>query len=351
MPDVLFLCDSGPEVGGGHVMRCLTLSRALAAEGVGSTFLAPPAVTGILDAFCETSRRPAPEAAAESPHALAAAAAAALDEGSYAAVVVDHYGMAAREEEALAAPERLLCVIDDLADRPHVADLLVDVGYGRRADAYGGLLPAGAQLLLGPEYALVRPEFAARRSQALARRSGAPVQRVLISLGLTDVGGITGRVLRLLGGAPEALAFDVVVGRGAPSLPELREHAARDPRVVLHVQTEEMAELVARADLAIGAGGSSTWERACLGLPTLTLVLADNQAELAARLSDAGATLAIEAREEDFGGGLLSAFQRLVQDADLREGLSRVSASLCDGGGARRVARRLAERLGASPEG
>ena len=172
------------------------------------------------------------------------------------------------------------------------------------------------------------------------------MRRVLVSLGLTDVGGITARVLRLLDAAPGAVSFHVVVGGGASSLPELRERSSRASRGVLHVETEEMAALTAGADLAVGAGGSSTWERACLGLPTLTLVLADNQAELAVRLSDAGATIALDAREEDFGGAFLRAFTRLVEDADLRARLSQVSAGLCDGGGARRVARRLAERLG-----
>ena len=352
MPDVLFLCDAGPHVGGGHVMRCLTLARALAAEGVASTFLAPPAVGDILEAFGETHRHPVPAAAAEGPQALSAAAAAALDGGSYAAVVVDHYGMSAREEEALAGPGRLLAVIDDLADRPHLADLLVDTGYGREAAAYGALVPEGAQLLLGPDYALVRPEFAASRAEALARRSGAPVRRVLVSLGLTDVGGITGRVLRLLDGRPGEICFDVVVGGGAPSLPELRERAARDPRLTLHVETAEMAALTTAADLAVGAGGSSTWERACLGLPTLALVLADNQAELAGRLAAAGAALAVEARDEDFGGAFRESYARLVQDAELRARLSRTSAALCDGGGAARVAAALRDRLGtASKDG
>ena len=345
MADVLFVCDSGAEVGGGHVMRCLTLARALAAEGVRSTFLAPPAVAEVLNAFGDTARRPVP-AAASSPGALAAAAAAALREDSFAGVVVDHYGFAEAEEAALRARGRTLTAIDDLADRRHAADLLVDPGYGRAAADYAGLLPSGAETLLGPAYALVRPEFEAARARALPRRGAHPVRRVLVSLGLTDLGGVTGRVVELL--APmlgDDVALDVVAGARAPSLPALRGRAAGDPRIRLHVDTTEMASLMTEADLAVGAGGSSTWERACLGLPTLTVVLADNQAPLAGKLAAAGATAAVDARAPDFEAKLQEALARLLDDGGLRASLFWASAAVCDGGGARRVAAALRARL------
>lgn len=346
---VLFVCDSGPDVGGGHVMRCLTLAAALRDQGIASTFVAPPAVRRLLDAFDRSGAAVLESPTPGSPQDLAAAADVGLDGGAYAGVIVDHYGMTAADEARLRGPGRTLVVLDDLADRPHDADLLVDPSFGRVPGDYAGLVTEEAQLLLGPAYALVRNEFAAARAQA-PRRAGAPVRRVLVSLGLTDVGGITARVVDLL--APELgdATLDVITGAQAASLPRLRERAEADPRLTLHVEITEVAALMARADLAVGAGGSSTWERACLGLPTLTLVLTDNQVPGTARLADAGLTLAVDARAPGFEGAFADAFRRLRDDADLRTAMAEGTAALCDGRGAARVAARLHERL-ASPTG
>lgn len=174
------------------------------------------------------------------------------------------------------------------------------------------------------------------RDLVLSRRGGA-VERVLVSLGLTDVGGITGRTIQALLPAADDLLFDVVIGAGAPSFVGLQTLADQG-RIDLHVQTQHMAELVAEADVAIGAGGSSLWERACLGLPSVTLVLADNQRDLAMRLDEAGATLALDARWPGFETRLASAFRRLVEDDALRLSVTQASAQLCDGKGADRAA-------------
>ena len=346
---VLFVCDSGEAVGGGHVMRCLTLADALAAEGIASTFLAPPAVESLLDAFDPIGCARIAVETPQTPQDLARAAAAVLDGGVFTAVVLDHFGFGATQDGTLRAPGRTLLAIEDFADRTRDVDILLDASFGRTAEDYAGLAAPQAELLLGPAYALVRPEFAAVREQA-PRRAGQPVRRVLISLGLTDVGGLTERVIALLEPTLGSIQLDVLTGSRAPSLPRLRERASRDPRVNLHVEATNVAELMSRADLAVGAGGSTTWERACLGLPTLTLVLADNQAPGTRRLADAGLTLAVDTRRPGFEGDARAAFVRLLEDPELRSNMSRKTAELCDGRGAARVAACLRERLG-SPTG
>jgi UDP-2,4-diacetamido-2,4,6-trideoxy-beta-L-altropyranose hydrolase len=200
---ILFVCDAGPDVGGGHVMRSLTLAGALAEAGAECAFLARPAVEAVLDAFApDTVRTTATE--------------------PFDAVVFDHYGLSAPDHRACAKGRPTL-VIDDLANRPLEADLVLDAGPARRPEDYAGLTPPGAVLLLGPNHAPVRPAFPALREQALARRAaGGPVKRILISLGLTDVGGITGRVVDLLLPRIGDIALDVVLGGGAPSLSRLR---------------------------------------------------------------------------------------------------------------------------------
>jgi UDP-2,4-diacetamido-2,4,6-trideoxy-beta-L-altropyranose hydrolase len=307
-------------------MRSLTLARALEARGAACAFRATPEVSRVLDAF-------APDVAR-----------AQTDDG-FDAVVFDSYALAADDHRALANGRPSL-VIDDLADRPLAADIVLDSGPARRAQDYAGRVPPEARLLLGPGFAPVRPAFAALRDEALARRAAkGPVRRILVSLGLTDVGGITGKVAALLAPLAGEARLDLVLGGGAPSLPALWALAAQNPRVELHVDTQHMPQLILEADLAIGAGGSTTWERCVLALPTLTLVLADNQIAAARALEAAGVTPCLDVHAPDFEAALVRETQALLADPDRRAALSTASATVCDGLGADRVAEAFLGRL------
>jgi UDP-2,4-diacetamido-2,4,6-trideoxy-beta-L-altropyranose hydrolase len=333
---VLVFADSGPRIGGGHAMRCLTLARALAARGAACAFAATPATQAILQAF----GAPGIEVLPVSGELDAAAAEAAGRAASFGAdwVLLDHYFLNPDQEASLRAGRRL-AVLDDLADRPRAADLVMDSAYGCEAAAYRPLLPAGAHILTGPAYAPVRPEFAARRVAALARRAkGGHLRHVLISLGLTDVEGITERVVGILRPMLGDLILDVVVGSAAPSLPGLCAAAKCDPHLRLHVDSHEMAQLMATADIAVGAGGSSTWERAALGLPTATVVLADNQRPMARAMARDGLTLTADVAAPGFEDDLIGALHKLIGDAALRRTISHKAAAACDGLGAQRVA-------------
>ena len=337
-PRVLFLADSGPDVGGGHVMRCLTLAGALRDLGAACAFVDTPTASEVLNGFAGPQLERLP-AAATDVQALALQAEVLARNWRAEVVVVDHYGLTAYHETRLRTMGRRIVVLDDLARRPHDCDLLMDSALGRTLGDYRPLLPSGAVVLTGPEYALLRPEFAAARDQTLARRrSGGPVRRLLISLGLTDLLGITGRVVNLIRPALAAIQVDVVLGADAPSLTWLKRLVVDDPRVRLHVGSLEMARLIGDADMAIGAGGSSTWERACLGLAAIDLVLADNQKALALDLDGAEATIAIDVRGGGFAQRMTTAFALLSGDEALRARLSSNSAALCDGQGARRTA-------------
>jgi UDP-2,4-diacetamido-2,4,6-trideoxy-beta-L-altropyranose hydrolase len=329
-PAILFVVDAGPTVGGGHVMRSLTLAGALAGQGASCRFASPPAVEAILAAFAPETAQIA--AASTHPGDLAQAVAAER----FDAVVFDHYGLAEGDHRPMAKGRPVL-VIDDLADRPLGADLLLDSGPARRAEDYLGLAPEDVRLLLGPQYAPVRPEFAALRAQALSWR-GEPVGRVLVSLGLTDVDAITSRVVERLRPKVSDVGIDIVLGAEAPSLAPLGKIARRDTRLSLHVDSPQMARLTAEADIAIGAAGSSTWERCTLGLPTLMLVLAENQRAAAQTLAEREAALVLDAAAPDFDAAFDRALRRLTTDAALRRQLAAASAELCDGLGAPRVA-------------
>ena len=338
-PRILFFADAGPQVGGGHVMRCLTLARALAERGAECAFVESRAAAPILRRFGWRAETLLAMAEASDLPGVLAYARDIADRFHPHVVVVDHYGAGQGEEAALKRELRHVVVLDDLANRKHYCELLVDPGYGRRAEAYRLLAPPHATLLTGPAYALVRPEFAAARQRAMSRRAKhGPVARALVALGMTDIGGVTERVVRALVPALDDVRLDVVVGGEAASLPGLRALAADDRRIHLWVDDAEMATLTASADIAIGAGGSSVWERAVVGLPSVTVILADNQRVMIEHMADAGFTRGLDADAPAFEARLVDAWRRLAGDAALRWRLTQRSADLCDGHGAARVA-------------
>lgn len=329
MSRILFVADAGPAVGDRHVRRSLALAQALAARGATPIFLSPPPVAEILQTLApETARISAPVGGPES--LIAAAAFADIE-----AVVFDHDALDRDAHEAIGKGRPRL-VVDDLADRPLGAEVVLAAAPHRTAADYVQFAP-GAKLLLGPQYAPLRPEFSALREAAMARREG-PVRRILISMGRADAGGITGQVLQKLRSRLGTLALDVVLGADAPSRRGLDRLAAHDPRLELHVDTPDMAVLAAEADAAIGAAGPSTWERCALGLPSVLLILDETQRPVGSAVAEAGAALVVDCAGADFEAQLDRAIVRLLADAGLRQRLSAAAAAMCDGLGAPRAA-------------
>ena len=215
-------------------------------------------------------------------------------------LVIDHYALDARWEDALHPQAKRIMVIDDLADRPHACDLLLDQNLGRKEADYDGLLKGQSTTLIGPQYALLRPEFAALRSQSLARRQSAPhLRRLLITMGGVDKDNATGQVLAALQSCslPADLRVTVVMGQHAPWLAQVQAQATQMPwPTEVLAGVDNMGQLMAENDLAIGAAGSTSWERCCLGLPTIQVVLAQNQEAIARALGHAGAALMLQCK-------------------------------------------------------
>jgi len=333
---ILFLPDAGTNVGGGHVMRCLTLAEAVTRAGGACAFAATPAALAVLEAFARTPIDVLPLDGGLGAVAIASAAAAAAWTWNATWVVADHYEFGPQEDAALALAAPDLMILDDLRRR-HEFGVVVDSNVGRTPADY-----AGSEVLAGPRYALVRAEFASGRLAALERRAtDAAPERVLVSLGLSDAGAITARVVNALLPALGEARVDVVVGSAAASRAEVAALAERDSRVALHVDARDMAGLIAAADIGVGAGGSSVWERCTLGLPSLAVIVADNQRENTLALAREGAALAVAPPSADFDARLQEAFARLVSDDALRTQMSLSAAALCDGLGADRVAARM----------
>jgi UDP-2,4-diacetamido-2,4,6-trideoxy-beta-L-altropyranose hydrolase len=314
MSSIVFRCDASLSIGSGHVMRSRTLARELQRRGAVITFLCrrqPGDLISLLEQEFPVLSLPELPLAADvglqgrdfygawlgcsqekdAADCLQALAQAGIHSASW--LVVDHYGLDASWEDQLlaglagtAAPR--LLVIDDLADRSHKADLLLDQNFFGTATEtrYAGLVPEHCRQLLGPHYALLGPEYAQLHPLVSPRSE---LLRVLMFFGGVDPDNLTGRALEaLLAHELAHLAVDVVLGLQSPHRQAVAELVARRPHTTLHNPLPSLAGLIARADLAIGAGGATTWERACLGLPSLVVAIADNQLPFAVALDQLG---------------------------------------------------------------
>jgi len=252
-------------------------------------------------------------------------------------LVVDHYGLDAAWERLLRPHVSEVMVVSDFEGRVHDCDVLLDQNFSNRGrDRYGGQTPEGCRLLLGPRYALLRPEFA--RDRRSAKVHNGQVHRVFVFFGGTDQGNVTGRALKALS-TPEfaELEVDVVVGANNEHGQELRASAAARPRTRLHGPMTQMADLMAGADLAIGAGGGTTWERLCLGVPSIVVSIAANQVPACEALAESG-LIHYLGTDSDVGASeiCLGIRQCIANPAELAAASARGGATV-DGLGAVRV--------------
>lgn len=361
---VVFRVDASREIGTGHVMRCLTLADALSDLGVCCRFVSRPHDGHMLDEIATRGFEAIalPNLGGEAPNTGRAFAHAdwlaetperdaqeTLDAIGFSLpdwVVVDHYGIDRAWETTIKAAGTRVLVIDDLADRPHHCDALLDHGLDHGAAEYSSLIPPEATCFFGPQYALLRPEFAEMRADSLARRQSPSLDRILVSMGGVDKDNATGQILAALASnaGAEACQVTVVMRAQAPWLDEVRTRAAAMPgQVEVMVGTTRMAELMRDADLAIGGAGTTSWERCCLGLPSVVLVLADNQKEVAASLADAGA--AWVAKTSSDVAAFLHHHATTAALGDLAE-MSGKAARITDGRGAARVASFVISQFG-----
>ena len=211
-------------------------------------------------------------------------------------LVVDHYYISnpwfAAQREV--RPNLRILVMDDMADRSLDCDVLLDSTHGRNPIAYNGLIPPSCTLLLGADYALLRPEFAALRTSALARRAvGKPdVPHLLISLGGGDTQKQEEAVYAALTKLRKIVSFTATMVIGNPEISNvLIQH--RVEWLTVQAYSPDMANEMATADIAVGAAGGTTWERCCLGLPSVVFTLADNQKDIANALDRAKAAVVI----------------------------------------------------------
>ena len=285
-------------------MRCLTLADALKERGSQVRFLCrhlQEHLRQLLDskehAFISVDAEPVGEIGdlahsewlGTSQRADAKGCIDALRDQPCDWLVVDHYALDERWETPLRQCTGKIFAIDDIADRTHDCDLLLDQNfYGDMHDRYTGKVPHNCILLLGPKFALLREEF--RQLHAIARPRMGPVKRMFVFFGGTDSGNFTGVAIDALENIPrQDLHVDFVIGAQHSRREQIKNACERN-HFDCHIQTNRMGELMAAADLAIGAGGATTWERCALGLPSVVVAIAANQVPTAVATSRVGAT-------------------------------------------------------------
>lgn len=359
---VVFRVDAASFIGTGHVVRCATLADELRQRGAEVLFIcrahAGNRIEWLKARDLPVVCLPLPQQGRsddDGPYASWLGDSADADaQGTIAAMqgvrpdwlVVDHYAVGRRWEGAMRHHVGRIFVIDDLADRQHDCDLLLDQNYWPEGAArYAGLAPPGSRVLVGPAFALLRPEFEQQRALVTPRTTA--VSRVFVFFGGADVHRLSERTLIALSSPPLlGLTVDLVIGDDEPLRLAVERLAARRGRTQLFGPRPHLADLMARADLAVGAGGATTWERMCVGLPSLVITTAANQEPITRQLERDGIVSYLGdvhlATEERIQLAIVAELASLARAAR-----ARLSYDLCDGAGTRRVA---AELLGAGAD-
>ncbi|WP_247267715.1 MULTISPECIES: UDP-2,4-diacetamido-2,4,6-trideoxy-beta-L-altropyranose hydrolase [Pseudomonas] len=347
---VLIRADASPTIGSGHIARGLTLARVLRKQGSHVAFACRRLPGHRLDALAaegfETFALPDfypdedPQQAIESmlPWQADIEELDALLAGHAAFdwIIADHYGLDHHWQTAARRWAPRIAAVDDLATRRYSVDLLLNQNLSGLSANYAPLLPEGCRTLLGPRYAMLREEFVC---PAIAIKPKA--RRVLVNFGGFDAAMQTHHAMLALKDFAE-LEVDFVAGADNPAWAQMQALAATRPHWRLHSFVSDFQQRMTAADLFIGAGGGTSWERAALGLPTICIAVSNNQQANGEVMAAAGAHVFMGAREQVSVEQLRDAIGFVVDNVYLRQSLAERSRQLVDGRGALRVAAALA---------
>lgn len=341
---VAFRVDASSEIGIGHVMRCLTLADALRKHGATIRFVSRVMPAQMVQMMQERNhefrllpKRVNERGTPEFAHSHWLDVTQPVDAGDtmevlgdhvWDWVVVDHYAIGAAWEAALRMNNLRILAIDDLADRAHDCDVILDQNYYENAEnRYDSLVPDNCVKALGPSYALLREEFY-ETAKVTTERDGL-IRKILVGFGGSDPTNETAKVLQALNG-PDFYKFqiDVIIGSVNENKNSLFDRYAENSRIHFHENATNVASLMSQADLSIGAGGAMNWERGFLGLPSVVIVVADNQAETSEALHRAGIVLNLGRHHEVSENMIAQAVRNLDSDQAAMHSLSERSKNL-----------------------
>ena len=342
----IFRVDASLKMGTGHVMRCLTLTQVLKENGADVEFICRKHEGSLIDKIrssgfvvheLEVFEETKVDNKLAHSHWLGATQQQDADDcinilkaEKLDWLIVDHYALDEQWQKRLKPCYEKLMVIDDLADKFFDCDVLLNQNLGVQIEDYKNKIRNNCKLLLGCNYALLRPEFSNLREWALEKRKNTiAINNILITMGGNDNENITYDILQQLDGKYN---ITVVLG-GSPVHKDMIIDYAEGKNIKVIVDADNIAELMFEADLAIGAGGSTSWERCCLGLPTLLYIAADNQRLIAENLEKMGSVKIVKNLGKDL--------QVIVNNSSLWKSMSKNASTICDGLGANKVAKYL----------
>lgn len=348
-----FRCDASISIGSGHVMRCLTLANLLKDRGESCRFLCKN-LEGNLIQFIKKSGYDVdviePERnfqnnefyhsswlqSTQEYDAKQCLRVIQENDRNNNIVIVDHYALSQSWENIIRSVSHKMIAIDDLADRKHHVELLIDSGLSRNHKDYDGLVNETCQLLIGVKFVPLRPEFTYFHKLATKIRNPNDIKKILINLGGVDKDNLTSKILQILENDynKKDVIFDVILGATSPWIESIQKMTKNmKNKINIHVGVSNIHEFMLNADIAIGAAGSTSWERCCLGLPTVLICIAQNQIQLANDLDQLGVAKML--KSENLEEGLILKIQEL-SNMQLLE-MSQRCLQLIDGQGASRI--------------
>jgi len=336
--DILFRTDASVNIGTGHVMRCLTLADELRQKGTDINFICREEpgnmISYIKNRGYKIHQLPG-EIDIDTGRKLTKEILSKYESKSDW-LIIDHYDIDISYESSLRDHVKKIMVIDDLANREHDCDLLLDQNYSKNENRYNGLVPENCIQLLGSVYAILRPQFQKARESLREKNGG--VNRILIFMGGVDSKDITSKALRAIHMLVRSdIAIDVVIGNLNPHHDEIKILASKIPNTICHHNVEDLAKLMSSADFCIGAGGTTTWERCCVGLPTITIILAENQKDISESLDKEGAIINLGWYQNIKEYNIKEAVEGLIDNPNKMASMSGKSRNLVDGEGVNRV--------------
>lgn len=354
--------DASVQIGSGHIIRCLTLANELKNKNVEVHFVCKEHKGHLID-FLKENKFPVyslslPQQSSTNSEKQITAHDFLLQDswqndalqtlhkiyslGKIDWLIVDHYALEEKWETALRPFVKKIFVIDDLADRKHNADLLLDQNFHiNNNHRYKKLVPETCKLLPGPEYALLRPQFHKLR-QNLAPKNFPP-KEILIFFGSSDPSGLTTKAIQALQKLNQDHEFTthIIIGQ-ISSCKEKVLHAAQNLKnSIVYDRFIAIENVMVKCDFFIGAGGSTTWERCCLGLPSLIITTADNQMSFSEELAQANAQIHLGYYEKITTDQIFESCKKLFQDKEKFFQISQNALQICDGLGVKKVAREL----------
>jgi UDP-2,4-diacetamido-2,4,6-trideoxy-beta-L-altropyranose hydrolase len=344
MGKMVFRVDANPQIGIGHIMRCLALAQAWKDRGNEAIFITACRSEGVLRRLRDENFEihvislPGPEDWPETNNILTSFP------GAW--VVMDGYQFTEDYQKQIKQAGHPLLVIDDMAHLKHYyADILLNQNFGAERLKYS--CEPYTRVLSGTHYILLRKEFLAYKDWE--RKIPPVAKNVLVTLGGGDPENYTLKVIRaLLQVSVPGLETTVVVGATNPNV-EILKGAAKPP-IQLVIDADNMPELMARADIAVSGGGSTCWEMAFMGLPNIILVLSDNQVAIAMELTAAGISKSVSLCGNLDSDTISYELSQLIQSSTIRKEMSRRGRQLADGYGVKRIVEIITGEKGGSPK-